>query len=102
MSNRVALRVIPCGRYRLRIIVDSKSFGSTELQTGNGQNARATTIVYEINAGLNGGIEFTKAHGGGRVGTGAKGKARVEINIDRMGIRRLAPTRAYPKALTHF
>ena len=83
--------VVAAGLHRLRVDVHAQRPASAKLERGDGQNARAATVVQHRFAGLQLAVQPLQAQPGGRVAAGAKRQARIQLQIDGVRVGRFVP-----------
>ena len=99
VGNAISLGVVTAGLDGLRIYVDADDPGSPQFQGGDAEDAGAATKVDHGFAGQIQPVQPLQAERRGGVGTGAEGQARVQHDVDRIGVRHVAPARADPEPL---
>src|SRR5690606_39083373 len=72
---------------------------SAQQQRGDGQDARAAAEIQHALAGQLLAVQPLQAQRGGRVGAGAESQARVQLQVDRVRLRRRVPARHDTQAL---
>ncbi len=97
--DAVALGVVTARLDGLGIDVDADDPGSAQFQRRDAEDAGAATKVDHCLAGQIQPVQPLQAEGRGGVGAGTEGQARIQHDVDRLGVRHVAPARADPESL---
>src|SRR5690606_31830473 len=90
-GDLVAFGVIARGVQGLVVDVGADRALSAQQQRGDGQDARAAAEIQHAFAAQLLAIQPLQAQRGGRVGAGAESQARVQLQVDRVRLRRRVP-----------